>query len=263
VIYDWGDQVAARGHTSTVIHHMSKRADGGSVSAGRGSSALAGAFSLVANLSRPKKKSEFSGETVSDADTPQRRLAVFSRARVDGSDKRIEIMPDSSWKMVGNESEIAAAQSGSEDRKRSGGTIKLEHAQVLVALVDNRATVIDEYVWGGMKMNDLAVACGEPARPEGGWPDDAQGAKNKKRFDSWRKRLTRWMENKTCPIFVMNGGGSKGADRLIGLNRYATEDLIEEARDVADLMSDGEEYEPDEDAINEALSGKEWEKLAA
>jgi len=251
VIYDWGDQVAARGHTSTVIHHMSKRADGGSVSAGRGSSALAGAFSLVANLSRPKKKSEFSGETVSDADTPQRRLAVFSRARVDGGDKRIEILPDSSWKMVGNESEIAAAQSGSEDRKRSGGTIKIEYAQVLVALVDDRAAVDEEEIWGGMKTNDLAVACGETGRPEGGWPEGKEGAAARKKFDAWRKRLTRWMENKTCPINVMAGGGSRGADRRIGLNRYATEDLIEEAREVVDMMSD-EEYEPDDEAtINE------------
>ena len=260
VIYDWGDQVAARGHTSTVIHHMSKRADGGSVSAGRGSSALAGAFSLVANLSRPKKKSEFSGETVSDADTPQRRLAVFSRARVDGGDKRIEILTDSSWKMVGNESEVAAAQSGSEERKRSSGTIKFEFAQALVALVDDRAAVDEEEIWGGMRTNDLAEACDEPARPEGGWSDDAEGAKSKKQFDAWRKRLSRWMESKTCPINVMAGGGSKGSDRRIGLNRYATEDLIQEAREVVELLSD-EEYEPID--TKKEISQDRWDEIPA
>lgn len=259
VIYDWGDQVAARGHTSTVIHHMSKRADGGSVSAGRGSSALAGAFSLVANLSRPKKKSEFSGETVSDADTPQRRLAVFSRARVEGGDKRIEILPDSSWKMVGNESEIAAAQSGSEDRKRASGTIKIEYAQVLVALVDDRAAVDEEDVWGGMKIKDLAEACGEPGRPEGGWPEGKEGKKDQKRFDAWRKRLTRWMETKTCPIQVMGGGGQRGADRRIGLTRHADEDLIEEAREMVDMMSDDEEPEYDLSFTKEA---EEWDDAA-
>ena len=204
---------------------------------------MAGAFSLVANLSRPKKKSEFSGETVSDADTAQRRLAVFSWARVDGSDKRIEILPDSSWKMVGNEAEIAAAQSGSEDRKRSSGSSRSEYTQALVALVDDRAAVDEEDIWDGMKVNDLAAACGEPARPEGGWPDDKEGAAARKRFDAWRKRMSRWMETKTCPIGVTGGGGKRGSDRRIGLNRYCTEDLIDEAREVMDLMGD-EEFEP-------------------
>ena len=262
IIYDWSDVVSKYNHTSTVIHHMSKNADTGSVNAGRGSSSLSAAFSVIVNMSRPKKKNEFSGDTVSDARTPQRRLAAFSRAAISSPDIRIEILPDNTWRVVGEEEVVAAAQHGSaESSNRSSGQLPIEHAQVLVALVDDRAAEMaeEEGIWGGMRVSDLAIAVGVTPRPEGGWEDSEVGDKQKRAFDAWRKRLTRWMEKGSCPIHNMAGGRFKGADRLIGLNGKCTDGVIAEAREVVALMEDedGQECAEFDEDLKECQLGEE------